>query len=186
VRNNHVFSRHACGGSNCNGSFIAQFNGGDHDGQRVLGAPRHADPSHTRTGAPTMCPRRADAHHHVAVRCRAAAHPAPLDGQDRRGCVPEDGKPHARLPEPSAAQADTAAHPALRGPLTLHTHTLAVFAASGLSATCTRPEPAENILFVYVRCAELLRPVARQSSPGVLLCALLYAPTAHSSVLPVR
>jgi hypothetical protein len=43
VRNNHIFSRHACGGSNCNGSFISQFNGGDHDGRRVLGAPRHAD-----------------------------------------------------------------------------------------------------------------------------------------------
>ena len=36
--NNHIFSRKACGGSNCNGSFISQYGGGDHDGVRVLGA----------------------------------------------------------------------------------------------------------------------------------------------------
>jgi hypothetical protein len=43
-RNNFIFSRRACGGGNFNGSFVTQFNGGDHDGTSVLGktpADRH-------------------------------------------------------------------------------------------------------------------------------------------------
>jgi hypothetical protein len=36
-RNNFIFSRRACGGGNFNGSFVTQFNGGDHDGTSVLG-----------------------------------------------------------------------------------------------------------------------------------------------------
>ena len=48
-RNNFIFSRRACGGGNFNGSFVTQFNGGDHDGTSVLGKRSPQTDAHRQT-----------------------------------------------------------------------------------------------------------------------------------------